>query len=193
VPSEQQPVGDPGASIAQRSAQALDRSVPNRSASVANPIRLWAGMDQYGTRYPRGHADLDYKDVDMQGAQLWENPEDSLDYLELAAQNLDSRAARIVSEALRQFGLRLSTPFHSRDFRSGPTTGRCRVLGIPRRDRRSDLFVTGSRAEGPSRRANQARPGQESCTQSNEEEIAADVDDRADSGVGSSDDGALLP
>ena len=91
-------------------------SVPNRSASVANPIRLWAGVDQYGTRYARGHADLDYKGVDMQGAQLWENPEDSLDYLELAAQNLDSRAARIVSEALRQFGLRLSTPFHSPRF-----------------------------------------------------------------------------
>jgi len=52
----------------------------------------------------------------MQGAKLWENPEDSLDYLELAAQNLDSRAARIVSEALRQFGLRLSTPFHSPRF-----------------------------------------------------------------------------
>src|SRR6266850_1465177 len=116
VPSKQQPVGDPGASIAQRSAQALDRSVPNRSASVANPIRLWAGVDQYVTRYARGHADLDYKDVDMQGAKLWENPEDSLDYLELAAQNLDSRAARIVSEALRQFGLRLSTPFHSPRF-----------------------------------------------------------------------------
>src|SRR6266850_507664 len=50
VPSKQQPVGDPGASIAQRSAQALDRSVPNRSASVANPIRLWAGMDQADLR-----------------------------------------------------------------------------------------------------------------------------------------------
>jgi len=58
---------------------------------------------QYGTRYARGHRDMDFKGVDMEGAQFWENPEDYLDYLEVAAQNDLSRAARIVRDALRQF------------------------------------------------------------------------------------------
>jgi len=70
-----------------------------RGGTVTSALWLY----QFGTRFARGHGDLVKVQGAEEGAQFWDNPEEYLDLLDVAAQDDSSRAAKLVSHSLRKY------------------------------------------------------------------------------------------